>query len=55
MTKTSKYKFISRGGEGVNIQKVRMIKGGQAKCLRLRTRGEEGSNLGEFYAYVLCE
>ena len=47
------------GGHGVIIQEVRTHKrgpgeGGQAKCVRLRTRGEGGSNFGGFCAYVLC-
>ena len=30
------------------------IKGGQAKCVRLRTRGGGESNFGDSCVYVLC-
>ena len=41
------------GGEGMNIQNVRTHKGGQAKCVRLRTRGEGASNFDNICVYVL--
>ena len=30
------------------------IKWGQAKCVQLYTRGEEGSTFGDFCARILC-
>ena len=43
------------GGEGAqNIWNALRITGGQATCVRLRTRGEEVSSFDDFCAYALC-